>query len=164
MATHSSILAWRIPWTEEPGRLQSKGSQRVGHDWMTNTCLSNLSIHLSPCLSSVIFLSLYIDLAYIYFYHLSTIGYPSFVYPHHILIWDFPGTLHGKQSVCNEGDRGLIPGLGRSPGGGHGSPLQYSCLENPIDRGAWWALQSLGWQRSDTVEQLTKAHVHTHTD
>ena len=39
MATHSSILAWRIPWTEEPGRLQSVGSQRVGHDWATNTTL-----------------------------------------------------------------------------------------------------------------------------
>ena len=37
MATHSSILAWNIPWTEEPGGLQSMGSQRVGHDWMTNT-------------------------------------------------------------------------------------------------------------------------------
>ena len=37
------------------------------------------------------------------------------------------------------GDLGSIPGLGRSPGGGHGNPLQYSCLENPIDRGAWWA-------------------------
>ena len=37
------------------------------------------------------------------------------------------------------GDRSLIPGLGSSPGGGHGKPLQYSCLENPMDRGAWWA-------------------------
>ena len=37
------------------------------------------------------------------------------------------------------GDTGLIPGLGRSPGGGHGNPLQYPCLENPTDRGAWWA-------------------------
>jgi len=37
MATHSSTLAWRIPWTEEPGGLQSRGSQRVGHDWVTNT-------------------------------------------------------------------------------------------------------------------------------
>ena len=36
-------------------------------------------------------------------------------------------------------DMGLIPGLGRSPGGGHGNPLQYSCLENPMDRGTWWA-------------------------
>ena len=38
MATHSSTLAWRIPWTEEPGRLQSMGSQRVGHDWWLSTC------------------------------------------------------------------------------------------------------------------------------
>ena len=37
MATHSSVLAWTIPWTEEPGRLQSMGSQRVGHDWVANT-------------------------------------------------------------------------------------------------------------------------------
>ena len=41
MATHSNILAWRIPWTEEPGRLQSMGSQRVGHDWVTSLSLSN---------------------------------------------------------------------------------------------------------------------------
>ena len=42
-----------------------------------------------------------------------------------------------KASVCNAGEAGLIPGLGRSPGKGNGSPLQYSCLENPMDRGAW---------------------------
>ena len=45
----------------------------------------------------------------------------------------------GKESVCNVGDLGLIPGLGRSPGGRHGNPLQYSCLENPMDKGAWRA-------------------------
>ena len=45
----------------------------------------------------------------------------------------------GKESTCNEGDLGLIPGLGRSPGEGNGYPLQYSCLENSIDRGAWQA-------------------------
>ena len=48
----------------------------------------------------------------------------------------------GKESACNArdtGNVGSIPGLGRSPGGEHGSPLQYSCLENPIDKGAWWA-------------------------
>ena len=43
----------------------------------------------------------------------------------------------GKASVCNAGDTGSIPGLGRSPGDGNGSPLQYSCLENPMDGGAW---------------------------
>ena len=48
-----------------------------------------------------------------------------------------------KNPPANAGDMrdaGLIPGLGRSPGGEHGNPLQYSCLENPIDRGAWWAI------------------------
>ena len=49
----------------------------------------------------------------------------------------FPGGSVGKESPCNAGDVGLTPGSGRSPGGGHGNPLQYSCLENPRDRGAW---------------------------
>ena len=44
-------------------------------------------------------------------------------------------------------DAGLIPGLGRSAGGEHGNPLQYSCLENPMNRGAWWGIQSIGSQR-----------------
>jgi len=44
-----------------------------------------------------------------------------------------------KNPPTNAGNVGLIAGLGRSPGGGHGNPLQYSCLENPMDRGAWWA-------------------------
>ena len=45
----------------------------------------------------------------------------------------------GEESASNAGDPGSIPGSRRSPGGGHGNPLQYSCLENPEDRGAWWA-------------------------
>ena len=45
----------------------------------------------------------------------------------------------GKESSCNAGDVDSIPGSGRSPGGGHGNPLQYSCLQNPTARGAWWA-------------------------
>ena len=48
----------------------------------------------------------------------------------------FPGSSDSKESACNAGDLSSIPGLGRSPGGGHGNPLQYSCLENLIDRGA----------------------------
>ena len=51
----------------------------------------------------------------------------------------FLGGPAGKESACSVGDLGSIPGLGRSPGGGHDNPLQYSCLENPMDRGAWWA-------------------------
>ena len=50
-----------------------------------------------------------------------------------------PAGSEGKASACNVGDLGLIPGLGRSSGEGNGNPLQYSCLENPMDRGAWWA-------------------------
>ena len=61
------------------------------------------------------------------------IGYPSPVF------LGFPGGSDGKESACNEVDLGSIPGLGRSRGGGHGNPLQYSYLENPMDRGAWWA-------------------------
>ena len=49
----------------------------------------------------------------------------------------FPGASNGKESTCNAGDMGSIPGLVRSPGEGHGNPLQYSGLENPMDRGAW---------------------------
>ena len=49
----------------------------------------------------------------------------------------FPGGSEGKASACNAGDLGLIPGSGRSSGEGNGNPLQYSCLENPMDRGAW---------------------------
>ena len=51
----------------------------------------------------------------------------------------FPGDSDGKESTCNVGDLGLIPGSGRSPGEGHGNPLQYYCLENPMDWGAWQA-------------------------
>ena len=50
-----------------------------------------------------------------------------------------PGGSDGKASARNAGDPGLIPGLGRSPGEGNGNPLQYSCLENSMDGGAWWA-------------------------
>ena len=51
----------------------------------------------------------------------------------------FPGGSDGKESTCNAKDLGSIPGLGGSPGGGHSNPLQCSCLENPMDRGAWQA-------------------------
>ena len=93
MATHS-VIAWRIPGTEEPGGLPSMGSHRVGHDWS--------------------------DLA----------AYNGIGFPH---------SSFSKESIFNAGDPGLIPGWGRSPGEGNHNPLQYSYLENPMDRGAWWA-------------------------
>ena len=59
----------------------------------------------------------------------------------------FSGGSDGKESACNAGDLGLIPGLGRSPGEGNGNPLHYSCLENPMDGEAWQA----------TVHGMTKS-------
>ena len=58
----------------------------------------------------------------------------------------FPGGLDGKETACNAGDLGSVPGSGSSPGKGNGNPLQYSCLENSMDIGAWW-LQFIGSQR-----------------
>ena len=65
----------------------------------------------------------------------------------------FPGGSDGKASVCSAGDQGSIPGLGRSPAEGNGSPLQYPCLENPMDRGAWWA-EVRGVPELGTTERL----------
>jgi len=59
------------------------------------------------------------------------------------------------KSVCNAGDLDSIPGLGRSPGGGHGNPLQYSCLKNSMDVGAWGATAHGVTRESDMTEQLT---------
>ena len=56
-----------------------------------------------------------------------------------VTIMGFPGGSDSKGSAYNGGDLGSIPGVGRCPGGGDGSPLQYSCLENHMDGGAWWA-------------------------
>ena len=59
----------------------------------------------------------------------------------------FPSESAGKESACNAGDKGSVPGLERSPGGGHGYPLQYSCLENPQWTEEPGGLQSMGLQR-----------------
>ena len=52
---------------------------------------------------------------------------------------DFQGVSDGKKLACNAGDLGSIPGLGSFPGEGNGNPFQFSCLDNSMDRGAWWA-------------------------
>ena len=67
--------------------------------------------------------------------------------------------LSSKESACSAGDTGdmgLIPGSGRSPGGGHGNPLQYSSWENSMDRGAWWTMI-----HGDTTESIEHTHVRT---
>ena len=103
MATHSSTLAWKIPWTEEPGRLPSVGSHRVGHDWVTSLSLFTF--------------------------------------------------MHWRRN---------------------GNPLQCSCLENPMDRGAWWAAVygiSQSWTQlkqlssssssSDTINSMNESEKYT---
>ena len=92
MATHSSILTWKISWAEEPGGLQSMESQRVTHDRA----------------------------------------------PHMYIL--YTGDSVVKNPPANAGDVGSIPGSERSPGEGNGNPLQYSCLENPIDGRTWYSM------------------------
>ena len=76
----------------------------------------------------------------------------------------FPVVLFLDSDIFFSGDVsdvGSIPVLGRSPGGGHGNPLQYSCLENPMDRGAWWA--TVHWvTKSQTLLKLLSIHARIH--
>ena len=114
MATHSSTLAWKIPWMKEPRRLQSMGSQRVGHDWATTRLFGWLFVldisiiqDMSGCLYS-----------------------PRCQW----LIQASQVALVVKNPPANAGDArdaGSIPGLGRSRGEGNGNPLQFSCLKIP---------------------------------
>ena len=80
----------------------------------------NICMHVYMCVCVIYILFVYMSVIYIY------IG--------------FPGGSDGKESTCNAGDLGLFPGLGSSPTEGNGYPLQYSCLENPMDRAAWQAV------------------------
>ena len=67
----------------------------------------------------------------------------------------FPSGWDGKESACNKGHLGSIPVSKRLPGEGNGNQFQCFCLENPIDRGAWWAIAHGVKNESDTIEQLT---------
>ena len=227
---HSSTVAWKIPWMEEPGRLQSMGSPRVGHDWATSLSLftfmhwrrtwqptpvflpgesqgrrslvgcrlwghTESDMNWSDLASAAAVVSWLGFIFYLY-------GYPSYTakfnscsislclmwklcywrvffpqYPCSTLSFSlffvglshrdflflslhsclssnstalayylmfailvgFPGDSDGNQSVCSTGDVSSISGLGRSPGERNGNPLQYSCLENSMDRRAWQA-------------------------
>ena len=76
-----------------------------------------------------------------------------------VLGYQLPQWLSSKESACNAGDPGSVPELGRYLGGGHGNPLQYSCLENPMDRGAWQATVHRVAE-SDTIEVTEHACMH----
>ena len=77
-------------------------------------------------------------------------------------IQGFRGCSDGKESACNVGDLGLIPGLGRYPGGGHGNLLQYFCLENPHGQRNLVSYSPWGCHELDTTEQLSTAQVLTY--
>ena len=83
-----------------------------------------------------------------------------------ISIWGqlmgFPSSSVGKESACNTGDEGSIPGLRRSPGEGYGNPLQYSCLENPHGQRSLAGYSSSGQKELDTTEETQ--HAHTQMD
>ena len=72
----------------------------------------------------------------------------------------FPGGSDGKESTGNAGDLGSIPRLGRSPGGGHGNPLQYSCLENPHGQRNLAGYSPWGLKESDTTERLSTWNIN----
>ena len=69
-----------------------------------------------------------------------------------------PGGSNDKESVCNAGHLGSIPGSGRSPGGGNGNPLPYSCLESSMDRGAWWATVHEAAKSRTQLKGVTQQH------
>ena len=71
------------------------------------------------------------------------------------MLWTGVHGSDSKESACSAGDLNSVPGSGRSPGGGHGNPLQYSCLGNPMDRGVSWALVHGITKESDMTERLT---------
>ena len=82
-----------------------------------------------------------------------------FSYRYLIVPVSFPGSSDGKESTCNAGDWGSIPGSGRSPGGGHGNLLQYSCLENRHGQRSLEGYGQWGRKESDVTEQLSIAHI-----
>ena len=148
MATHSSTLAWKIPWTEESGRLQSMRSLRIGHNRATSLSLfhfhaleKEMATHCCvlawripgtgepgglPSMGSHRVGHDWSDLAAAAAAVEGTMGLPWY--------------LSSKDSACNAVDPGWIPVSRSSPVEGNGHPLQYSCLENSMDREAWQAV------------------------
>ena len=129
MATHASIFAWEIPWTEEPGGLQSKGLQRVRlRDWARMHMKRNKGpIHVTT----------WANLWIIYVKWKQSVTKTTY----HIIL--FSGNAQNREIYRDQMEKAMAP------------PLQYSCLENPMDGGAWWATvhgvaKSLTWLRDFT--------------
>ena len=136
MAPHSSTLAWRIPWTDEPGGLRSMGSRRVGHDWATS-------------------LSLFTSVHWRRQWHPTPVFLPGESQGQGSLVgcspWgreesDTTEWLHFHFSLSCIGE-------------GSGGPLQCSCLENPRDGGAWWAAVCGVAQSRTRLKRLSSSRV-----
>ena len=98
-----------------------------------------------------------IQIPFVYFSYLIDVAGTSFTTLKYVPSTGFPGGSDGKESACNAGDPGSIPELERFSGEGNGYPLQYSCLENPMNRVAWWATIH-GIAELDMAERLTLIH------
>ena len=165
MATHSSILAWRIPGMEEPDGLPSMGLQRVGHDWsdaaaaayLPSTIIDTQELFKKMCSMNKLFFTW--NRVPKTCQHCILQLYPTATQ------MGFPGGTSDKEPACQCKRHSLIPGWGRSPGGGNSNPLQYSCLENPMDRGAWPATvhgvaESWSWLKQLSTQAR---HINTST-
>ena len=139
MAPHSSIPAWKIPWTEEPGRLQSVGSLRVGHYWATSLWLFTFMHWRGKWQPTPVFLPG------------ESQGRGSLVgcSPWGCQESDTTEWLHFDFSLSCIGE-------------GNGNLLQCSCLENPRDGGAWWAAVSGIAQSQTRLKWLSLADLYPH--
>ena len=113
------------------------------------------------------FLIFIIIILLIFFIYILVHIHKSFIYIDnmymhiYMYIYSFSGGSNSKEAACNSEDPGLIPRLERSPDGGHGNPLQYSCLKNSMDSGAWRATYNpWGPKELDTTEQLTHKYTY----
>ena len=148
MVPHSSTLAWKIPWMEEPGRLQSMGLGRVGHDWVTLLSLFTFMHWRRKWRPSPVFLpgepqGAWWAAVYGVAQSQTWLKRLSSSSSNRLVTGGFPVGSVVKNLPANTGDMGSIPGLGRSPGEVNGNPLQHSYLGNPMDRGAWQDTQSM---------------------
>ena len=161
--THSSTLAWKIPWMEEPGRLQSMGSLRVGHDWVTSLSFFTFMHWRRKWQPTPVFLPGESQGQGAWWAAVCGVA-QSWTR----LQWlsssssSIPGSLAGEESACNGGDLSSIPGLARSTGEEIGYPLRYSwaslvaqLVKNPPAMRETW-VWPLGWE--DPLEKGKATH------
>ena len=151
-----SWILWRIP--------KNRGAWATEHTRWNRYCSG------SPALMTLMLFAYVPSLSHIHLQCLFILcRHPApplwlrvMIWAHGILMYvSFPGGSGGKESVCNVGNLGSVPGLGRSPGGGPGNPLQYSCLENPHGQRNLAGYSPWGHKELDTTEQLS---IHAQTE